>query len=225
MSEPLKTQDFERYAWVSYDSEENCRRAKDQLEGQKVPPAAGSSQKERSEHSEFRLQPVKSQTQRKPIRITPPLAEDSLKRDLAFCRKLIAQVFDPEKQLNSMDKLQEACDRLGSNTQQQLDLMLLYLRRVHAYCFYCGEEYDDERMLAAKCGPQHIRAAKRLSRQDIDGNGNYAGSKSFEEKYLQAANDRLARGERELVPPEQDKILLECKTRYAQKKTEEVTKG
>lgn len=33
MSEPLKTQDFERYAWVSYDSEENCRRAKDQLDG------------------------------------------------------------------------------------------------------------------------------------------------------------------------------------------------
>jgi hypothetical protein len=32
MSEPLRTQDFERYAWVSYDSDENCRLAKEILE-------------------------------------------------------------------------------------------------------------------------------------------------------------------------------------------------
>ena len=39
----------------------------------------------------------------------------------------------------------------------QLDLQLLYLRKVHAFCYYCLDEYDDERMLAAKCGPSHIR--------------------------------------------------------------------
>jgi L-ribulose-5-phosphate 3-epimerase UlaE len=32
ISEPLRTHDFERYAWVSYDSEENCRLAKEILE-------------------------------------------------------------------------------------------------------------------------------------------------------------------------------------------------
>lgn len=32
MSEPLKSYDFERYAWVTYDSEENCRQAKNILE-------------------------------------------------------------------------------------------------------------------------------------------------------------------------------------------------
>lgn len=162
MSEPLKNQDYERYAWVSYDSEENCRRAKDQLQGQRVPAVAAPSHSGRgggdrdggahsSSYSDFTLQPVKSQTQRKPIRITPPLPEDSIERDFALCKKLISQVFDPEKQLNNIDRLMEACDRLS--TQQQLDLLLLYLRRVHAYCLYCGEEYDDERMLAAKCGP------------------------------------------------------------------------
>lgn len=70
---------------------------------------------------------------------------------------------------------------------QQLDLLLLYLRRVHAYCFYCGEEYDDERMLAAKCGPQHIRGAKKISRIELDTSENWSGSKRFEEKYLRAA--------------------------------------
>lgn len=39
----------------------------------------------------------------------------------------------------------------------QLDYQILYLRKVHSFCYYCVEEYDDERMLAAKCGITHIR--------------------------------------------------------------------
>jgi hypothetical protein len=61
------------------------------------------------------------------------------------------------------------------------------MRRVHAYCFYCGEEYDDERMLAAKCGPQHIRSSKKISRLEIDTSSSWSGSKSFEDKYMKAA--------------------------------------
>jgi hypothetical protein len=36
MSEPLKNQDFERLAWVTYNSEDTCRRAKEILESSKV---------------------------------------------------------------------------------------------------------------------------------------------------------------------------------------------
>jgi hypothetical protein len=36
MSEPLKAQDFERYAWITYDTDENCGAAKDHLEKQFV---------------------------------------------------------------------------------------------------------------------------------------------------------------------------------------------
>lgn len=32
--------------------------------------------------------------------------------------------------------------------QVKLDLCLLYLRRVHAFCLYCTCDYEDERMLA-----------------------------------------------------------------------------
>ncbi len=67
MSEPLKTQDFERYAWVSFDSEENCLKAKEKLEGVKI--------------RDFKIYPVKSLTQRKPVRITPPLSDEFLERD------------------------------------------------------------------------------------------------------------------------------------------------
>ena len=138
MSEPLKTQNFVRYAWVSYDSEENCRKAKEILEQTTI--------------NDFHLNPVKSMTLRKPIRITPPLAEDRIEKDLELCKRLISEVSDPEKKIDfAFPKIAEKLSLLSE--ERQLDLLILYLRRVHSYCFYCGEEYDDERMLASKCGP------------------------------------------------------------------------
>ena len=44
----------------------------------------------------------------------------------------------------------------------QLDIQLLYLRRVHGLCYYCMEEYEDERMLATRCGNIHVRSYKKL---------------------------------------------------------------
>jgi len=42
------------------------------------------------------------------------------------------------------------------------------MRRVHAYCLYCGEEYEDERMLSTRCGPQHIRNTQKISDEEFD---------------------------------------------------------
>lgn len=52
--------------------------------------------------------------------------------------------------------------------QLKLDILLLYLRRVHSYCFYCGEEYEDERMLSTRCGPQHIRHHQVITEEEFD---------------------------------------------------------
>lgn len=140
MSEPFKTQNFIRYGWLSYDSEENCKESLQRLENANIPG------------TNFNLAPVRSTTKGKHIRITPPLADDCVERDLDLCRKLIEEVLDKEKKIDfAFDKLDELASKLKK--VQQLDLFLLYLRRVHSYCFYCGEEYDDERMLASKCGP------------------------------------------------------------------------
>lgn len=88
--------------------------------------------------------------------ITPELfMEDCVERDLDLCTRLISEVFDVEKEISPslcFDKIQEYATGFLTKTQH-LDLLILYLRRVHAYCFYTGEEYDDERTLAAKCGP------------------------------------------------------------------------
>lgn len=85
MSEPLKAQDFERYAWISYDTDENCAEAKDHLENITV--------------DNYRLNPVASRGTRKNIQITPELLEESIDRDLELCKRLILGIFDPEKEI------------------------------------------------------------------------------------------------------------------------------
>jgi DNA-directed RNA polymerase subunit RPC12/RpoP len=101
----------------------------------------------------------------------------------------------------------------------------LYLRRVHSYCFYCGEEYDDERTLAAKCGPAHLRNTTRLPRVKMDTTAVWSISKQFEDKYLRAADERIAKGPREIVPPTDDPMLVQMKEQYVSKKITVVTEG
>lgn len=85
MSEPLKAQDFERYAWISYDTEENCRNAKEILESSRI--------------QDYKLSPVQSRAPRKSVMITPELPADIIDRDLELCQNLIRDVLDPEKDI------------------------------------------------------------------------------------------------------------------------------
>ena len=39
----------------------------------------------------------------------------------------------------------------------QFDLQLLYLRKVHFYCYFSCSEYNDERIMSTKCGAMYLR--------------------------------------------------------------------
>ena len=73
---------------------------------------------------------------------------------------LIRDVLDPEKEVESW--IVDQIETLELSLEKKLDILLLYLRRVHSYCIYCGEEYEDERMLSSRCGPQHIRNSQKI---------------------------------------------------------------
>ena len=81
---------------------------------------------------------------------------DRVKSDLELSKNLIEALDQEKKITNNLV--------INGNEQKemskQLDLQLLYLRKVHSYCFYCAAEYHDERMLAAKCGTIHLRGKK-----------------------------------------------------------------
>ena len=83
------------------------------------------------------------------------MPEIQTKFDLYLAEKLVKEIFDPEKKIESFDLE-------GKSDIQKLDILLLYLRKVHSYCLYCEEEFDDERMLSTCCGPQHLRSRQHI---------------------------------------------------------------
>ena len=67
MSEPIKNQDFIRYCWVTFDSEESTEIAFETLNNLKI-------------DKEYKLNPIKSKsTSYKKIRVTPPLFDERLR--------------------------------------------------------------------------------------------------------------------------------------------------
>ena len=206
MSEPLRSQDFVRYAWVTYDSDENLEKSKTILE-------------------KFYSNPVKSvSTTQKSVKVTPFLSKGSITRDCALSKKLI-EVLDQAKEIEN-NPLLEAENSLSE--QEQLDLQLLYLRRVHAFCYYCCEEYDDERMLASKCGPQHVRLMKLQdqseAKEELD-DGEVVDEDAptlFEQKNSDKIQAIISKGPQLMNDPEEDKELVDRRTQYCQKKTKEL---
>eukprot|EP00826_Nyctotherus_ovalis_P026195 TRINITY_DN2045_c0_g9_i2.p4 TRINITY_DN2045_c0_g9~~TRINITY_DN2045_c0_g9_i2.p4 ORF type:complete len:105 (+),score=22.17 TRINITY_DN2045_c0_g9_i2:1294-1608(+) len=78
----------------------------------------------------------------------------------------------------------------------QLDLQILYLRKVHALCYYSADEYDDERMLAAKCGPVYLRSPVRVPEDKLSENANTKIFQGWIDSYVEK---RMAKGPVKLV--------------------------
>lgn len=159
MSEPMRNNNFSRLAWAMFSNEHDLEQAL-----QKIPSLTIDSH----ELSAAKSIPNKKRT---PVRITPPLPADLLKIDYSLCVQLIQNVFDAEKGISSfvVEKIEKTDE--GDNSlslRSKLDLLLLYLRRVHSFCLYCCEEYEDERMLSTRCGPQHIRHYQQIPDDEFD---------------------------------------------------------
>ena len=74
---------------------------------------------------------------------------DHLSRDIELAKRLIKDVFDVEKEIEFPF---ERLDTEIEGDDAKFDTLLLYLRKVHGYCFFSGVKAEDERQLSAKCG-------------------------------------------------------------------------
>lgn len=66
------------------------------------------------------------------------------------------------KSLFDLTFIDKAREDNNDARERQLDIQILYLRRVHGFCYYCIEEYEDERMLTSRCDNIHLRSNKCL---------------------------------------------------------------
>ncbi len=147
LSEPIKNQNYSRYCWITFDSEENTDLAYDSLSEFKVT-------------NDFKILPIKSKSSTaKKIRVTVPYFDHRIEEDLKFSESLI-KLFDQEKGIEVNTIFQSKENR--TINEFQLDLQILYLRRIHGFCYYCLEEYEDERALASNCESVHLRHFKKL---------------------------------------------------------------
>eukprot|EP01119_Soliformovum_irregulare_P005406 TRINITY_DN1716_c0_g1_i11.p1 TRINITY_DN1716_c0_g1~~TRINITY_DN1716_c0_g1_i11.p1 ORF type:complete len:505 (+),score=175.41 TRINITY_DN1716_c0_g1_i11:129-1643(+) len=155
LSEPNRLKKYYRLGWVTYDTAEACLKTVSSLNGHKMA-------------KDFELSLAVNKTPPndtfKKVKTTPATAgtEERIAKDLETARKLI-EMMDVEKGLeNSIFKSMSSVP-----DKTKLDRMIVYLRRVHFYCYYCAEEYDGEDDLRRRCGKKHIR-----SNLPEDSNGN-----------------------------------------------------
>jgi hypothetical protein len=148
LSEPIKNQNYYRYCWVSFDSEDNCNLAYESLNEYRLNP-------------DYKILPIRSKSSTtKRIRITPPVFENRVVIDLEFSKDFVI-MFDKDKGIEENNILD-----IGNRTNEyQLDLQIMYLRRVHGFCYYCLEEFEDERALSTKCDNIHLRHYKNLEEE------------------------------------------------------------
>ena len=126
---------------------------------------------------DFKLSPIKNNQTVKQPKVTPQMPMDHIARDIDLCKRLIKEVYDAEKEIEfPLEKL----EREVESPDAKLDTLVLYLRQVHGYCFFCGTKCEDERSLAGKCASQHLRLPPSVERVIFDSSALYGSAKQFE---------------------------------------------
>eukprot|EP00002_Diphylleia_rotans_P013090 TRINITY_DN2547_c0_g1_i1.p1 TRINITY_DN2547_c0_g1~~TRINITY_DN2547_c0_g1_i1.p1 ORF type:complete len:499 (+),score=118.11 TRINITY_DN2547_c0_g1_i1:728-2224(+) len=168
VSEPLRDQGFARLAWITLDSREAA--------------AAAIKGLQRTKISDCELLLSVSQHPNRAPKRAPASSSDPTFMKLDYevtCR--IIRAFDEEKGFDSNNPILAESQK---PVRELLDTNIFYLRKVHNFCFYCGEEHFDAIELVKKCGTIHIRG----KHSKTDDPANCSWRKSLEKRIT----DRLA---------------------------------
>eukprot|EP00002_Diphylleia_rotans_P015976 TRINITY_DN309_c0_g1_i3.p1 TRINITY_DN309_c0_g1~~TRINITY_DN309_c0_g1_i3.p1 ORF type:complete len:495 (-),score=113.89 TRINITY_DN309_c0_g1_i3:117-1601(-) len=161
-SSPNALHGFRRRAWVTYKTAQEAAAALAALDGQKV------------DGLKLKLELGKITLREKSVLYFAG-EEPVMKKDLEVAKRLTEKL-DREKGIEGPNPMLE---QDPSNLQRSLDAHLSYLRKVHLYCYYCADEFDDETDMERRCGTNHFRGAFRSSeRMNVFGKRNLLDSKN-----------------------------------------------
>ena len=150
MSSPNRMKNHSRYCWITYTKKEQCEAALETLKECKIT-------------DDFMIFPYLSKcAANRYVRITPQLFEDRLQEDNEYLKKIIS-ILNKEKELEENKIVNSTITSLEINKQN--DIMIMYLRHVHGFCYYCVEEHDGERNLAKSCDCIHLREEGSLGKR------------------------------------------------------------
>eukprot|EP00435_Cladocopium_sp_Y103_P044716 s2119_g12.t1 len=102
--------------------------------------------------------------------LTPELSAFVLPPEMSLPERLQRDLELSAEVLQRLDALLEVCHeateyilQYPGSTELKLDLQVLYLRRVHHFCFYAASWCQDEWALRDRCGAAALRSGKRPS--------------------------------------------------------------
>ncbi|XP_049852222.1 serrate RNA effector molecule homolog isoform X1 [Schistocerca gregaria] len=150
MSDVNFTKNFTHIAWVTYTTPEAASEAFLKYQGYKLTDY------------EVQLSEHKPRASDRKTKITPFLASkpERLEHDLNQAKKLCLML-DGEKSIETWFSKEENAALLENRTvEQQLDLMILYLRRVHWFCYYSGEEFHSFDSMIMRAGELYLRGTE-----------------------------------------------------------------
>ncbi|KAL4460616.1 hypothetical protein ABPG72_002903 [Tetrahymena utriculariae] len=140
LSEPVPNQQFQRYGWITFETEEQCNYAAERFKSDCLVI------------NKYEFNIVKN-NQKRMIKVAQKVDLKKSQTDFEQIIKLIAK-FDQSKNITGNPLVELSPENFSF---KNLDICLLYLRRIHSYCYYSGVHCNDERMLTSKCGSTHLR--------------------------------------------------------------------
>ena len=162
LSEPSR-RDLLRYCWVQFETPEQCEAAIEALKETKLEDA-----------SEAILPLSLSRPEELKINHTNALAntDERLRHDLKQAVELTRQL-DAVQSIGE-NALVDAGAALGDDASTEavkaaLDRLIAYLRAVHFFCYYSGEEGEDEWHVVRRCGVVYRRGAPEEEQKPEEG--------------------------------------------------------
>ena len=161
LTEPERINGYKRSFWVTYDNEKNYQNVLNSL-------------KEYELRDDFSIKIIKSETTQnlhyKKIKVTPPLFEERLNEDIIGSNTIINQLDNyreiPNNPLTEKLNTGEISDMKEEERINILNLNILYLRKIHGFCYYCLKGLKDERNLTKKCDFLHLRHYVKLGKRE-----------------------------------------------------------
>lgn len=188
LSEPGPNKKFHRIGWISFKEGTDMKKAFEQMDNQKVDDFVFHLAMNRKDtpqtrapriapdisNTTERLQKDLEQAKEIALALEAILDEDihGLKAVENRAQKIISERVKPEdedvvKKDGSEDGKVDDEDSVDRwNLKKSLDLIIVYLRRVHMYCYYCALECDSLEELNKKCAEPHCRAAATSATPD-----------------------------------------------------------
>lgn len=213
LSEPGPNKKFHRIGWISFKEGTDMKKAFEQMDNQKVDDFVFHLAMNRKDtpqtrapriapdisNTTERLQKDLDQAKELASALEAILGDDiqGLKFVEARAQKVIDERIKPEEEENKKEGSEDgkvddedSVDRW--NLKKSLDLIIIYLRRVHMYCYYCALECDSLEELHKKCAEPHCRAtASAVIDDDADPKLVAKNERGGKKTYKQSDSDKL----------------------------------